>query len=231
MATMNYHQLSRYNKLQYEIFYLLNIKNQEDKYIINVSGSTRNIYDIEVSKEEKKISCNCPDMKNRAVSSRCVCKHCCFVLFKVCRDTITTDSDFFTNLVFNDEDFGKLTDKLEEKYQIFNQHRFLEELDESVDLSLIEIFHTLSITEEEGNPFETKLNKIQIEDPCAICCETIQDEPDNVECPECHKVFHKQCQDMWLATGNRSCAVCRSDSWTSYQIEPMSIGEYQNLGY
>ena len=34
MATMNYQQVSRYNKIQYERFYLLNIKNQEDKYII-----------------------------------------------------------------------------------------------------------------------------------------------------------------------------------------------------
>jgi hypothetical protein len=231
MATMNNQQVFRYNKIQHERFYLLNIKNQEDKYIINVSGSTRNIYNIEVSKEEKKISCNCPDMKNRAPTLDCVCKHCCFVIFKVCRDTIATESDFFSNLVFNDEDFGKLTDKLEEKYQIFNQHRFLEEPDDSVDLSLIEIFHTLSITEEDGSIFETKLNKIQIEDPCAICCEDICDEPDNVECPECHKVFHKQCQDMWLATGNISCSVCRSTSWTNYQIEPSVFGEYQNLGY
>ena len=92
-------------------------------------------------------------MKSWAASSRCVCKHCCFVLFKVCRDTIAVNSNFFSNLVFSDEDFSKLTDKLEEKYQIFNQHRYLEEPDESVDLSLIERFHTLSITEEERKFF------------------------------------------------------------------------------
>ena len=116
---MNYQQVSRYNKLQYERFYLLNIKSDEDKYIINVSGSTMNIYDIEFSKGEKKISCNCPDMKSWAASSGCVCKHCCFVLFKVCRDTITVNSDFFSNLVFNDEDFGKFGD-----LQIPNKNTF-----------------------------------------------------------------------------------------------------------
>ena len=228
---MNYQQVSRYNKLQYERFYLLNIKNKEDDYIINVSGSTRNIYDIKVSKELKTITCNCPDMKSWATTSGCVCKHCCFVIFKVCRDTIATDSDFFSNLVFNDEDFSKLIDKLEEKFNIFNQHRFQEIADESIDLNLIERFHTLSITEEEGSQFETKKNKIQIEDPCAICCEKIQNEPDNLECPDCHKVFHKQCQDMWLSTGNVSCAICRSTSWSKYMIELNLESEYQNLGY
>ena len=57
---MNYQQVSRYNKLQYERFYLLNIKNKEDDYIINVSGSTRNIYDIEVSKELKNYHLQLP---------------------------------------------------------------------------------------------------------------------------------------------------------------------------
>ena len=227
MSSMNPKQLTRFQKINNERFYLLNIINETDKFKLDVSGSYRNVYNLEVSKKEKTICCDCLDMKKWAKKSNCVCKHCCFVIFKVCSNSIEPDSDFFTNLVFNDIDFEKISEKLEEKSQYFNNYRYLEIADETVDAQLIDKYHKMKIKEGTVNEFLCK--KSEIINPCAICCDKIDTEEENLECPDCHNVFHKTCQEKWISFGNITCALCRSSSWTNYEIK--FEGEYQNLGY
>ena len=141
----NAQQKIRLDKLFFQTFYLLNVKIEGNVFNLNVSGSTRNVYDIIVYKVEKTINCNCPDHKVRARQDNCVCKHCCFVIFKVCRGIVEETSDFFTNLKFNDAEFELINQRLMEKYLIFNQHQFMSNTDECINAELIEKFHTLQI--------------------------------------------------------------------------------------
>jgi len=48
-----------------------------------VSGTTQNIYTVMI--KDNNITCDCPDMKNTGEQYKTICKHCCFILFKVFR--------------------------------------------------------------------------------------------------------------------------------------------------
>lgn len=226
---MNTKQLNRYRTINYQRFYLLNIIDKTKNYTLNISGSSGNVYNIEVSKENKTICCNCPDMKTWAKTYNCICKHCCFVIFKVCDKSISLDSDFFENLIFNDTDFNSIATKLEEKSILFNEHKYFETSD-IIKPELIEKFHSLTIAE-SINPFETK--KKGIDTLCSICCDTINDDEEIVECPDCHNVFHKNCKEQWISFGNITCALCRSTSWSKYKVNSYedNYEEYLNIGY
>jgi hypothetical protein len=228
---MNDNQKKRLNSLSHQRFYLLNIEKKPDSFILSISGSSRNIYKVTVNEVEKTIHCDCPDQRSWAKTYNCACKHCCFVMFKVCKDTITETSDFFTNLKFNDEDFEKLGTKLMEKFMFFNSHQFLQQtdgVDETIDLQLLDKFQQIHIGEEEKTFEPTK--ELQTDDQCPICFVQFEDEEEKVGCPECKNTLHKDCMEQWLKSGNQTCVFCRSKCWSTYFQEGME-GEYINLGY
>jgi len=228
---MNYDQKKRFNSISYQRFYLLNIEKQPDLFILSIAGSSRNIYKVTVNEVEKTIHCDCPDHRSWAKKYNCACKHCCFVMFKVCKDTITETSDFFTNLKFNDEDYEKLGTKLMEKFMFFNSHQFLHqtvEVDETIDLQLLDKFQQIQIGESE-KPFEPT-KELQTEDQCPICFVQFEEEEEKVGCPQCKNTLHKECMEQWLRSGNQTCVYCRSNCWSTYFQVGME-GEYMNLGY
>ena len=212
---MNAKQNTRFEKLNYESFYLLNMKKEPDKFVLDISGSTRNIYQIKVY--DNKITCNCPDQKSWAKHYKCVCKHCCFVIFKVCDNVISTESNFWNTLKFNETEFELINDILLSKFVMFNTHE-----DETIDKDLIKKFELLKIGK---NIFSTE-KKLSTDELCPICYD--ESETECLECPKCKKIFHKQCMEKWLDV-NKSCVYCRSDIWESYCND--MCGEYKNLGY
>lgn len=211
---MNYKQRSRIEKLKCERFYLLNINVLEgDTISLDVSGSSRNIYQIEL--KDRKIQCNCPDQKGWAKQYNCICKHSCFIIQKVCRDIITDESEFWTNLEFNEQEYQVITDILKEKSRNFE---ILD--DETVDKELVEKFNQINISESK---YETE-KTFNEGDVCPICYD--DGDTDLLECPDCKNIFHKECMERWLQTQN-TCVYCRSTVWNSYSEK----GEYLNLGF
>ena len=98
---MNNSQYKRYAKLSIEPFYLLNKKYEDNKYIFDMSGSQQDIYTVTIydntSEYQGKITCNCPDMNSWAKKQHVVCKHCCFILFKVLKCFIINPDKIYTN--------------------------------------------------------------------------------------------------------------------------------------
>ena len=86
---MNHSQKKRYDKLFTEPFYLLNTSYENDTYIFYMSGSKQDVYTVTIYNDANssqglgEIICNCPDMSSWAKRQHVVCKHCCFILFKV----------------------------------------------------------------------------------------------------------------------------------------------------
>ena len=211
---MNHKQISRIDKLKYERFFLLNISlSEEDTITLDVSGSSRNIYQIKL--KNNRIECDCPDQKSWARTYNCICKHSCFIIKKVCRDIITDESEFWTNLKFNDDEYQVITEILKEKSKTFEQID-----DDTVDKELVERFKKINISESK---YETE-KTFNEGDVCPICYD--DEDTDLLECPDCKNIFHKECMERWLQTQN-TCVYCRSTVWKSYSEK----GEYLNLGY
>ena len=222
-------QQKRFNSMSKENFYLLNITKEPSNFILNISGSSRNIYQIVVNEELRTINCNCPDSKGWAKHYNCVCKHSCFVLFKVCNDTITLESDFFQHLRFNIEDFAKITEKLLEKFVFFNSYEFLRSNDDIVSIELLDRFQKLQLEDNEEKTYEPK-KAIKKEEQCPICMQEFkEEEEEHLECPECNNILHKTCMEQWLNIGHQTCVYCRSECWKDYFQDYES--EYKNLGY
>ena len=72
-------QNKRFYKLDYESFLLKVEKN--DLGFLNVLGSTKNIYTVQINKNSRKLECDCP-MQRLALHFNCLCKHICFILLE-----------------------------------------------------------------------------------------------------------------------------------------------------
>jgi len=70
---MDYNQKRRLDKLKYEDFYLLKVEKNNLEYILTLTGSTKNIYQVKIL--NRKIECKCPDFQSWCKSYNCYCKH------------------------------------------------------------------------------------------------------------------------------------------------------------
>ena len=64
-----YQQQKRFNKLNYESFFLLGVEKKDFGFHLNIAGSTRNVYTIRINQNSKTIDCDCPDAKSWAFTS------------------------------------------------------------------------------------------------------------------------------------------------------------------
>lgn len=225
-SKMSYHQKSRFSKIYQDDFYLLNIDKYPDKFKIDISGSTKNIYSIFIYENTRKIKCNCPDMKSWASYNRCVCKHCCFLLFRVLK--LSELGDFFDILEFSEELFPDIMIKL---FILLNKLTNIDhnEAPEIINKEILEKYNKLMEKKEEENPTKDKYGskKIINDDMCPICFIDFEKEGECLlDCPECKKTIHKSCMEKWLTLGKSSCVYCRSDVWKDYNKE---LNEYKNL--
>ena len=105
---MNYRynqQIKRLNRGLQQPLYLLNKFYTKDEFTENnhmtfhVSGSTQNIYTVML--KDNHITCDCPDMHNAGAHYKTICKHCCFILFKVFRISY---ADIFNSFKYADNE-------------------------------------------------------------------------------------------------------------------------------
>lgn len=112
---MNYGQISRFNKINDNLF-LNQFIIFDRKFLFYIEGNT-GVYEVKLSKINGNIRCNCPDMFICTFLNN-ICKHCCYVIFnilsfnynnkknqvyfKINGQRLTTN--FFTDLVFSQEE-------------------------------------------------------------------------------------------------------------------------------
>lgn len=221
---MKYQQERRIDKVSYEKFFLLDKKQVADnKIVLYISGSTFNIYNVTFYPYSHRIYCNCPDAKSWAKKQECVCKHCCFCVLKIFKNVVNTNR-YFDNLQFTPEESEQIL-------QVINSIKISSPSQNSNELSDWVLAKYQQIKDTDINP-KTKENQFGLSKDtekknteCPICYDLFDDK-DNLKCPTCQNVFHKQCIEMWLKSGQKTCPFCRSSEWNTYFNDDIS---YQNL--
>ena len=226
---MNYEQQKRYQKIFTEPIYLIDhrvIDNSQIEFIL--SGSTKNIYHLIL--KEKKLECDCLDAKTWCRKHKVVCKHVCFILFRVSKlfkkvvdkvyfdcnldsatgyfqtQTLTSPENDFILSVMSRKHLGKdvMNEDLRKKY--------LQKLENP-----------------EKSVFHQSNKQVDPSDECPICYDLLLNQDHKLEtllsCPQCKNYMHPVCMEKWLEY-NASCVYCRSDCWSKMNKKSLS---YLNL--
>lgn len=191
---MKYQQLIRIDKIYNEPIYLLGKKYNNNKYIFEICGSTKNIYKVNIYNLSKTIYCNCPDGKSFAKKNGIICKHSCFIILKVLK--LSNTDDFFKSLLFTFNQINEIKDK-------YNSLQFIE--NDFIKLDYINKFKNKNNTE--------IIPKENYEKECPICYDELVDITNknfNKQCNCCYTIFHISCLNKWINLGNSNCPFCRS---------------------
>ena len=194
-------QLYRLNRIDYEKFYILNQKKEENKLIFDISGSTSNIYKVKLYLLSKTIFCNCPDAKTGAKYNNVICKHCCFILVKVFK--LTDLENYFETYKLSDEHIFHIIKEFDNINLTVNN--------EFINLNYINKYKEIQNTEKPiDNSIKLRENHDNI---CTICYgdfDNITDLKENKQCKVCLIIIHNECLNKWLNMGNNTCPYCRS---------------------
>ena len=118
---MNVHQLKRYNGINSGInTKTIQLNDSHKSFTIKMSCATGNFHTVTINKQNKTITCSCIDMEKWAKKFNCICKHCCYVLFKLLPfyyrkndnkiyykiNEIQQEALFMNTLKFNDSEYN-----------------------------------------------------------------------------------------------------------------------------
>lgn len=194
---MNPEQSIRIDKTFNEAFYLLEKKNEDNKLIYKISGSTNNIYNVKIYLNSRTIFCNCPDSKKWAKIYNVKCKHCCFVLLKIFK--ISNYQSFFETLKLSSENIEEIKQKHIELDMNKNS--------DFLNKNLCELFKKMDEKKEKKIILRENHDTI-----CSICYDEhsdIENIKENTQCRQCLVIVHTKCLKKWLSHGNTSCPFCR----------------------
>lgn len=179
-------------------------------YNFFVLGTSGFIYKISINKN--LLSCNCEDYKDSKL-----CKHICFILFKVLKvfryDKKRCEIDLIRNSSLVPSQFFK-TYKLDESEYLELKNRFFK-----IEFMLKNSFF--------NNLFYTKFKNIyqkftffknyiyyKSETKCAIC---LENNGKFIKCPNCNNEYHIDCILKWLeiVKDDMKCPICKNEIWSS----------------
>ena len=195
-------QLLRFEKINSEDFFLLDKTKDESKLTFKICGSTKNVYETKIYFKSKMIFCNCPDSKSWARKYGVICKHSCFVLFRVLRLKIDK-MVYFKKLIFDENQIEEMKNNFD-KLNLFNFEQDFLNKDYLSKYKLLK----------NNEKIVTIKDNVEQESFCAICYEDfydIKNIKDNFQCKTCLKVLHNKCINKWLSMGNKTCPYCRSN--------------------
>jgi len=216
-------QQTRIIKVYNEEYYVLDHNITDDKINIQISGSSKSVYTISITKNTGKIWCNCPDSKSHAARHNCICKHCCFVMLKIGKIytpvvyttkncTVSEQEQIISRLLKvtssireseGEEDTSLVNMSLKMKYLSLKDGKKEEKKEEVVPLE-----------EKKKTKFDKSEKELTEDDECPICFDVLLN-TDIKSCPTCHNHIHTQCIKKWLTT-KTNCILCRSDVWKSF---------------
>jgi hypothetical protein len=224
-SSLQWEQKKRIVKVWEEEYYLLDSEISENELVMKVSGSTQSVYTITVDKHSGMIKCDCPDFSTFAARAGCMCKHCCFVVIKVCK-WLQSFSGWVTHK-FDRLDVALLAQRLTERNlqdeRIVNvrlQQRYEAIKNQLATTSL----NTSSATQQKValTPFDVPEELTFTDsDDCPICYDSLANGKVKC-CPTCHNFVHYTCIVKWLTT-KTNCVLCRSEVWKTFKQS-----EYQN---
>ena len=198
-------QLIRFEKLNSEDFFLLSKSNDEFKLIFKICGSTKNVYETKIYFKSRMIYCNCPDSKSWARKYQVICKHSCFVLFKVLRLKINK-LDFFNKLIFNEDEILEIKNN----YDKLNMNNYNEDYLNKNYISKYQEIKDNKNKKKDNIVVNTELSEESFCGICYIDFDDIKNIKDTFQCLVCFKILHNKCILKWTSMGNKTCPYCRS---------------------
>ncbi len=205
-------QLRRINKVYSEEYYLLDHSINDTKVECFISGSTKNVYSVHITRENGKLWCDCPDMKNYSNKYNIICKHCCFVILKIAK---LFNTECIQNKQLSEDNINVLINRLQSVSTL-----------DCIDTQLSSIYNKLKLESTSDNlvstKFDIKYKEIIEEDDCPICYDPLIN-TDVKSCPECHNFIHTNCIKKWLES-KQTCVLCRSPEWKHF----LSINKTNN---
>lgn len=207
-----YQRLQRINKIP---FFLLDNEISDDKIVLKISGSTLNVYTIEINEKNQNITCDCIDFQTTCILKNLYCKHICFVYRRIGQ---IEENNLFLNSKLPTFEYNKILDRLclnnSSIRNDFLSNRYLSLKDELKEV-------------EHENKFEKEEHSRNIEDDCPICYESLK-ENKLVTCPSCNNSIHNECMKMWLKM-KTTCVFCRSDIWKEFNKPFEKKSKYLNI--
>lgn len=176
-----------------------------DKKSIVLFAVTGRIYEITF---DEKIKCSCP---YHTCHSDELCKHILFVLIKL-YDMHDLPSEKLTKQVikFNMQEIIR-------NIQISLFQNPTLSADKIIQQKYLDIINTKHVDVEN----------IRNNDNCMICFDVIDKNTENIACPTCKNLLHKQCIEQWFQH-QHCCPYCRSD-W--HKSDNDNTEEIMNMKY
>lgn len=209
-------QITRYERMVNETFYLLDWKTIEEEDIdanihFIVSGSSHNVYTVKVH-DNNTITCNCPDALAPSHET-CLCKHCCFVLAKIGK---IEEVDVYRTGRLNADSVGRL-ESMAVRLSCMVQPCYIPRNDDS--------HVVMSSTNVDAFAAHDCRN---LGEECSICMTTLQplDINNIIKCKDCQVGFHAQCIQRWVERTVK-CPTCRSSTWS--ELFTRTECEYYNI--
>lgn len=193
-----------------------------DSSIFKVSGSTGNVYTINF--QNKGFFCDCPDASSHAKRHNVDCKHVCFVIYRVLRQSFPYDYwetrrlDIATfqewmriakgiERKFSSTDSGSQTDCERVYRQVYRERKNKLPGEESTGVYEAKTVHGLDID-------------------CPICFEPLSTSENDssllCSCGDKRHSVHQTCMDMWLRANptRLNCFTCRRPIVYRQQTKP-----------
>ena len=208
-------QEARIERMQSEPLFIIDTVERVPGLVfsIAVSGSTANLYTVTIEAQHTPgkcvVSCTCPDGCMMAKFKRVKCKHACFVLLRLLRQVPEV---VLREGALNHRDVAQpVLDAAQRACTIRNWESL-------TNREYQRVYEQLAASASSLSHLDVDVAALEEED-CAICLEphAVDAREAAAQCLVCHKAFHRQCIDVWLACkgGVRQCPLCRG-SWTTY---------------
>ena len=204
--------------------YLLDKYDNSQLYRFHMCGTHQDIYTIEINRLTGEVNCSCPDNIHYRNAQGTICKHLCFILFKVLKVLNYISHDRWNVYTFNQDtiDFVNKNGLVltQSQLAICNTNFGSIDLTNSTISKddMRTVFESIkrkgkSINKvddkDELNDFIISKNLEEV-DECPICFADIEinEEEELMACPSCSKALHKKCMEEWVHRGKDYCIYC-----------------------
>ncbi len=214
IVMMSHLQYDRIRRSKQDAIFLLdsNVDTDTGHLSVNICGNSRNVYTVSLSRtrnEKFQWKCNCPDMLMHARKSGCVCKHVCFLIYKVANahepEALTTREPFPMDEITLNQFVARLENRTELPASVFDQGLALKFTDKNFSVGINAFLPSKDARIESAT--------------CPVCFDSIDDNlvTSCHMCPACKNLVHKTCMEKYAIHKNNqvSCIYCRSTAWMS----------------
>lgn len=215
-------QLTRFRKILHEPFFMLSLdapgRTPGAAARFTVAGSQTQPYDVELL-QDGRTTCTCADARMNCTRLRCVCKHVCFLLFRVLR--LESPGGFFRRgLKLTAEELEAVlarrsaADGVDHRLELSNQGRSLDEM--TARLGRLRIGNGLH---HPPRSFAHVARPPEPDDECPVCYDMLLARLGGGDalcgCPDCGRAVHVRCALRWMQQ-QRTCVYCRSPAWADW---------------